>query len=397
MINDRAIQRTDWWRQPLALALGVSLLLHALCYGTWRVGRAYGWWDASPSFLTNMLARLSSAMVDAEQIQEALTRQQQRAAGEMPLTFVEVSPAQASTERPENPQFYSALNARAASEQASATDAELPQIDGEQDKVVKTTDVPRNNPAPAIAVPPEQVARAEPEPETEPAVLDADRLQPSPEPEAKAAGQPDVPETAVVEAQATTPGTPDTLPVPAPVTPKPGDLARTAIATQRDQGDGAVRRGDNGEAPQTQPRPRTLAQARAQLPQENAIAGQKMRQEGASRLQRVLPSFNTEATPWGSYDAKFIAIVTSQWYRFLDQHPEAFNWAGRVVVKFRLQHDGRITDFEFLENTSGEIQGFGAQKAIIRDLGHPYDPWPPSLRRITGKDYRELRFTFYYN
>jgi hypothetical protein len=71
--------------------------------------------------------------------------------------------------------------------------------------------------------------------------------------------------------------------------------------------------------------------------------------------------------------------------------------AGRVVVKFHLQHDGRITDFEVVENTAGELQAYGCQKAVIRDLGQPYDPWPPSLRKTTAKDYRELRFTFYYN
>ena len=127
------------------------------------------------------------------------------------------------------------------------------------------------------------------------------------------------------------------------------------------------------------------------------IPGERMQLDGSTREQQLLSSFNTEGTIWGSYDAKFIAIIKSQWYHFLDQHPEAFNWAGRVVVRFRLQHDGRITDLEVVENTSGEIQAYGAQRAIVRDLAQPYDPWPPSARRMTDKDYRELRFTFYYN
>ncbi len=391
MNEDRPILQAAWWRQPIALALGLSLLVHAAFYGTWRVGTAFGWWQFSSPFLSQLLAKLSAVMVDPKQIQEALERQQQRAAEEMPLTFVDVSPDQATTERPDNPKFYSAMNSKAASTEASEQDKELPQIDGQQDKELKTFDVPRNDPLPAVPVQPVEVAKLEPAP----AVIDADKLQPSPEPEAKATGKPEVPESPVVEAKATKPGAAEQLQVPAPLSPKPGDLVRATINTQPDKGDGAARQGENGEQPQ--PRPRTVAQARAQLPQETGIAGEKMKLEGASQVQRVMPSFNTEGTPWGSYDAKFIAIVKNQWYHFLDQHPEAFNWAGRVVVKFHLQHDGRITDFEVVENSSGEIQGYGAQKAIIRDLGQPYDPWPPSLRRTTAKDYRELRFSFYYN
>ncbi len=392
MNEDRASQSVVWWRQPLVLALALSLLLHGLFYGTWRIGEARGWWAWSVPFLARLLERLNTALVDQQAIEEALERQREQAA-EMPLIFVDVSPDQASTERPDNPQFYSAMNAKAASTEASEVDAALPKIDGEQDKEVKTFDVPRNIPQPAIQPTPEPVAKVAPEPE--PAVIDADRLQPSIEPEAKAAGSPEAPPTPIAEANATKPGSPDQLQVPAPVTPKSGDLARASATTQPEKGDGAVRPGENGEA--ILPRPRTIAQARAQLPQDSGIVGQKMKLEGASRMQRVVSSFDTEGTAWGSYDAKFIAIVKSQWYQFLDQHPEAFNWAGRVVVKFHLQFDGRITDFEIVENSSGEMQGYGAQKAILRDFGQPYDPWPPSLRRSTARDFRELRFTFYYN
>jgi len=27
----------------------------------------------------------------------------------------------------------------------------------------------------------------------------------------------------------------------------------------------------------------------------------------------------------------------------------------------------------------------------------PFDKWPSDLRRLVGADYREVRFTFYYN
>lgn len=391
MNEDRTIPSAAWWRQPIALALGLSLLAHAAFYGTWRLGDALGWWNWSVPFLARLLERLNSAVVDQEKIEEALERQRQQAAVEVPLIFVDVSPEQASEERPDKPQFYSAMNAKAASTVASEQDAEVPKIEGEQDKEIKTFDVPRDVLQPAAQPQPELAAKAEPEP----AVIDPGKLPPRDEPAAKAAGTPEAPPAPVVEAKATQPGSPDQLLAPAPVTPKVGDLARTSASTQPEKGDGAVPRGDNGEAPK--PRPRTIAQARAQLPQATGIVGEKMKLEGGSRVQRVMSSFDTEGTIWGQYDAKFIAIIKSQWYQFLDQHPEAFNWAGRVVVKFRLNYDGRITDLQVIENSSGEMQGYGAQKAILRDFGQPYDPWPPSLRRSTAEDYRELRFTFYYN
>jgi outer membrane biosynthesis protein TonB len=355
----------------------------------------YGWWEVSVPFLTRLLDRLSSVLVDTEQIQEALERQQQLADEEMPLMFVDVASAQASTEKPDNPRFYGAFNSQAASVEANEQDQELPKIDGEQDKEFKTFDVPRETPqAASQAQQPVQVAALEPAPE--PVAIDADQLQPTPEPEAKPAGQPDAPVTPLVETKATEPGSPEDLSVRTPVTPKPGDLVRATVKTQPERGDGAVRRGDNGEAVQP-PRPRTIAQARAQLPQETGIVGQKMQTDGGSRMQRVMPSFNTEGTIWGQYDAKLVAIIKSRWYRYLDQHPEAFNWAGRVAVRFQLHYDGRVTNYEVLENNSGEMQGYGAFKAIMGDAGEPYDPWPPSLRRSTAKDFRELRFTFYYN
>ncbi|MBI1176726.1 hypothetical protein GC207_04725 [bacterium] len=397
---ERSEKSKDWWRQPLVLALCASLLLHALFYGTWRIGRAFGWWKTSLPFLSRILTKLNAALVDPKKIQAAIERQQQLADREVPLTFVDVLPEQATVDKPAKPDFYSSLNSEAASKQASDEDSNKPTVDGEQEKVVKAVDIPRNSPAPVVQTKPQPTPPVESPPEPE--KVEPDKLQPSAEPDTKLAGTPDVPEAKVDETTATKPGVSEPLRTPAPRTDKPGDVTREQVSTQPEKGDGAVKRGDNGEA--KQPRPRTIAEAQRQLNQNNSIAGQKMKLEGATRRQRILPSFNTEQTPWGSYDAKFIAIVTSRWYRFLDQHPEAFNFGGRVVVKFDLYYDGSIKNFTVLERPSNldpkiedEMQVYGCNKAIVPELGRTYDPWPPYLRRITQKDYRELRFTFYYN
>ncbi|HAV65002.1 MAG TPA: hypothetical protein DCY13_21850 [Verrucomicrobiales bacterium] len=385
---EQATTWNRWRREPLAIAVCASLLLHGLFWGAWHAGREHGWWEVSVPFLDRLLARFNAAIVNEEEIAKALERQQQRLAEELPLMFMDVSAAQASTEAPETPKFYGAVNSIAANAEAADTEAETPKLDGEQTDIPKAVDVTENRVQPAVAP-----AAAQPGADQE-VVADANTA-PVPEAEQLAQGKPDAPPTPVAELQATEPGTPDQLQLPAPPTLKPGDLAMAPTRTQPERGDGAPPKGDEGTAKVT--RPRTIAQARALQPQDLSIAGQQMKLDGGVRNQRAVPSFDTQGTPWGSYDAKLIATIQSQWYRFLDQHPEAFNWAGRVVTKFVLHHDGRITDFEFVENSAGEIQGYGCQKAIVRDLGQPYDPWPPQLRRITDKDYRELRFTFYYH
>ena len=398
MTHERATDRLTWWRQPLALALAGSLLLHAVFYGTWQVGRARGWWDFSVPFLNQLLTRLNTLMVNQDQLAAALERHQRRAQEEeMPLMFVDVAPQQATTDAPEKPKFYSALNSTAANQKPTDKDEEMPKLEGQQERIVKTRDVPRNNPAPAVAPAPASPAQPVPEP----AVIDADKLQPSAEPETKASGKPEVPDTKVAEAQATKPGSPETLLAQTPTTPKPGDLARALTATQPDKGDGSVKRGDSGEA--EPPRPRTVAQARAQLPQDNSIAGQQMKAEGGVRRSRVV-SVGTLGTMWGSYDAKLIAIIQNRWFQFLDETPGAFNFGGRVRVKFQLWHDGSIKEFSVEEKPSNldasiedELQVYACYKAIIPEQGQLYDPWPPNARKTAGKDYRELRFTFYYN
>ena len=52
---------------------------------------------------------------------------------------------------------------------------------------------------------------------------------------------------------------------------------------------------------------------------------------------------NVKATPFGPYDAMFIEAVQSRWLSLLDERDFVGNQAGKVIVEFRLHHDGRIT------------------------------------------------------
>jgi hypothetical protein len=147
-----------------------------------------------------------------------------------------------------------------------------------------------------------------------------------------------------------------------------------------------------GESPETKPRerPRTLAAARAA---RGILQGDQVRQEGGVN-NRGRVAFNTKATPFGEYDQAFIAAVEQCWYRLLEDH-RGNQRSGRVVIDFKLNSDGRITDLNVQSNDSGEIYGMICQRAILDPA--PYQKWPPEMLRAIGSNTREIRFTFYYN
>jgi hypothetical protein len=66
-----------------------------------------------------------------------------------------------------------------------------------------------------------------------------------------------------------------------------------------------------------------------------------------------------------------------------------------VVVKFQLTSTGEIREIDIEEDTVGVIQSLLCQRAISDPA--PYGKWPNDMRRLVGADYRNIRFTFYYN
>ena len=168
-------------------------------------------------------------------------------------------------------------------------------------------------------------------------------------------------------------------PPPAPA-PKPADTP----------GDLALRRPEDGNA-STAPRRervRTLAEARAQ----KNLAGQKTLQDGGVK-NRGRISLDVKGSPFGTYDAAFIAAVQQRWYDLLESTPYVQR-SGKVVLEFRLNHDGRITDMQMTGNEVGEILGIACQRAVLDPA--PFGKWPEDMRRMIGNTYREVTFTFYY-
>jgi outer membrane biosynthesis protein TonB len=322
---------------PLVVALVLSLLIHLLLLGIWKAGDQFGWWKHTPDWLNQWTRWLARTHVRVfPRLVEARSQPPPAKAVTIPLTFVEVDPDTVTKDAPEDAKYYSSKNAK-ASNPDPAVELEKPKIDGKQDKVVRVMDNDKPKPFP---------------------------LQPSAPPQPK-------PEE----------------PVPPPPKPevKPGDMAT------RKPTEGIDASTDSGQE-QNKPRerPRKLADARAA---RGMLQGQQIREDGGvSNRGRV--AFNTKATPFGEYDAAFIAAVEQCWHRLLEDH-RGNQRSGWVVVDFKLNSDGRITDLNIQSNNTGEIYGMICQRAILDPA--PYQKWPPEMLRVIGSNTREIRFTFYYN
>ena len=254
---------------------------------------------------------------------------------EAPLVFVEVNPSVATVEPPKDAKYYAAQNSRASNPDADQ-ETDVPKISGEQERVMKTEDTERPKPQPLKpALPPEP---------------------PAPEVKPKA-------------------------------TLRPGDLTMAKPEEESLKGEG-----------QSKPRPRTIAEARAQQaqpPQAMNIAGQKTRQDGGVRKRNIASSLDAIGSPFGVYDAAIVAAIQNRWYDLLEERAYASDRTGKVVLEFRLNYDGRVTDVKVVEHSVDEILSLLCQKAIMDPS--PYGRWPSDMRTKVGADYREVRFTFYYN
>jgi len=290
----------------LAWVFALSLLAHLLAWGGYEAGKEFNLWQRLRLPPLMLFTKIKPAQPPPQSPE---------------LTFVDVSPTQATTEAPKNAKYYSNQNSRAANPEANH-DTQVPQLKGTQTDVAKTEDV------------------------THP---DFSKLQPAMQP------------------------------------------SREELAS-RQQNAGDLTLGNPSDTkPAEQPRPRTLRQA---LAQQKQLPGVKMKQEGGVRREALVPSLDVKATPFGAYDAAFIQAVTQRWYDLLDSRQFARDRSGKVVLRFHLNYDGRISDMVVMQNTVGDLLGYVCQKAVMDPA--PYAQWPSDMRAMVGLDYREITFTFYY-
>jgi hypothetical protein len=346
----------------LTRAFLISLMLHFIGVAGIELGRHLGWWERS---LFTELVR-SDVMKEVIKTAEKRAEIQKRLNQQPPeteLTFVEIDPSQAAPEPPKNAKYYSSQNT-VASNLSRDSEKETPKISGKQERVPKVMDVLRPDPK----------ANSTPPPEKEPSKAEVMRPTPPPQPPVE---------------------TPKAEPAPAlaeqkPASPEKGETLLAKVIPREEVRPQAQPNNPPPEEPKRQ-RPRSVAEAKAQ---KGLIQGPRMMQHGGARIG-MTEGLDVKATPFGAYDAMFIEAVQSRWFSILEERDFVGNQGGRVVVEFRLHQDGRITDLTVVEASVSELLSWFCQRAVLDPA--PYLPFPSDLRRMLHNDYREIRFTFYYN
>ena len=314
----------------LTWAFALSLAFHLAVLATYEAGNKYHVWQNLHWPAWLHEPKMLTALLKK---QESQPPPQQR---EVPLMFVNVNSAQATADAPKDAKFYSDKNARAANPEPEKI-TETPKIDGKRPEVVKTEDTAREKFAP---------------------------LQPARAPQPAQEEQPEI------------------KPKPAYT---PGDLtmAKPSPTPRKDEGDASEAK---------PPRPRTVKEALARQ-QDSRLPGEKMKLDGGVNRRAQFASLDTKATPFGAYDAALVEAISGRWYTLLDEREYAADSRGKVVLQFRLHHDGRVTDMNVADNSAGEVLGLLCQKAVLDPA--PFAAWPSDMRRTLG-DTRNIQFTFYY-
>lgn len=333
-------RRRDW-TISMARSFALSLIIHFLIFAGIELGHHLGYWDKK-----EIWRALTSNEIQAALERQRLQNQRDAAAMEIPLVFVEVDPDRAVAEAPQDAKYYSSVSSKAANPEPQML-SDTPKIDGTQDKVARVEDVARPMPLqpsildpPRMEIPPKEASPAEqPVPEERPAAGDLAFAPPGRAEKIQEKPKPPPPEE--------------------PVKPPP---AR---------------------------RPR-IAEAKARL----GLAGEKMKQEGGA-ARRGQISLDVRGTPFGAYDKAIIEAIQQRWWDLIEAQGSLATQSGKVVLEFRLRSDGRVTDMNISESEVGDILALLCRKAVEDPA--PFAPWPSDMRRMFRENYRDVRFTFYYN
>lgn len=327
------LRTRPWEDSRLVRALVASLLIHLLAYGTFKAGQRLHVWEKVR--VPAWVQKATDALVPP-----LLNRPAAPEPREAPLMFVEVNPAHAAAEPPKDAKYYAAVSSVAAQPEPAAEEKPLPKLDGTQDRMLRTEDTPLSRGQPLQPAP------------LQPVTKPGEEAEPPPRP-------------------AETPG--------ALTMAKPAETERKTEGT--------------GE----RPRPRTLAEARARQAPEPRLttAGEKARAAGGTRRRGIATTLDAIGSPMGVYDAQVVAAIQERWFTLLDQRNYASDRSGKVVLEFKLHYDGRVTDLKVVQHTVDELLSLLCQKAVLDPA--PYARWPAEMRRLVNGDFREVRFTFFYN
>lgn len=392
-------QDEDSLKQRFLAALAVSLLVHISVVAIAQLGTTLHWWDAQPF---SIFRKVRLTPEEIAKIQERERQKELEAQKEEPptLTFVQVT--NPSDEPPPDPKHYSSASSRAANPEPS--NLSIARIDGKNAQTLRTEDTPRTLPGRSAASPPPtppasastaQVATPPPPPPAPPArtepvvqavIPDLTPRQPEPE------RVPGVGELALATPKVEpprpepvpNPPTPNSTPTPATPAPPSPTTALTAPASP-------VTPAPTPATPNQRPRPRSVVEAKLR---QELLAGEKSKQAGGVARKGPV-QLDVKGTPFGAYDEAIVLAVQARWFALLDEKRFAGGVTGRVVVQFKLYSDGSVRIVEPQDSSVDALYTAYCVRAV-RDPA-PYEKWPAEMTRLVGSNFREMRFTFFYN
>ena len=285
--------------------------------------------------------------------------------------FIPVNPKSIPTDPPENnTPFYSNANTKAANEKPKKINQQQPIIDGENDLFPGTFNNNNSslNPIQKSATQPAQTATA-------PRPIPHVQLQPHKTPKIPNEQIPinKGPLTQLKEEQSIISGKIQAKD-PAPLQNK---TANNSLVPTLPGGP------ENTRAP-------TLSEQKRRL-KTGMLASRKMKQKGG--VARIgVPALDVRLTGYGDYDARFVQAVRLAWLRFREK-PGWFH-PGRVVVDFKLHHDGTISELTVQKNAATAVQSYYCKEALAGPA--PFEKWTEAMRREIGTNVRSCRFSFHY-
>ena len=306
----------EWGRIPIAQAFILSLMFHFIFIIGWECAFQIGMVPTRPGSVLREMFTPEETLSD----QSEWTQEQ-----EVPLMFIEVDPIE-EIDPPANAKYYSDKSTLAGNPDPVVISQENPQIEGEEQEMMRTLEKLHEEPQEMIPV--QEIKGETIEQEDVP-------------------NQNDKPLFAA----------------------KPADLG--------------VGKDENT------PRPRTLNEARRKI----NLIGTPTKQKGGVKRHSLEVQLDVKGTPFGNYDAAFIAAVQKRWDALIEQSGMV-TASGKVVIVFKLHYDGRITDIQEIYSSVSSLQALLCQRAILDPS--PYSPWPSELRQAVQGNVRDVKFTFYY-
>jgi outer membrane biosynthesis protein TonB len=383
------VQTAERETLPVEIALLISLLLHAMAFGTWQ----YRTTLLKLPWLSSLAKWVQAAHVQPSAVHppgQTITfvkldeprAQNQPNQGKQSQQFLETDASQVTAEKPKAAQYYSDKSTVAANQNnPSGKVADTPYLDGKEPKykdrqAMSTVDVPTQSGVSApLAVQAGRVAQPSPPATSKPAPTSPQEKPPvTPQPQPQSPAQPqEIPEVGlkIMEEQKVA------------MAPKPTATPNVVTGSDVPTPPAAAEAGEGG----------TPALASEPGVEGREIVARKAHLVAAGVSRAGVTAFNVEASPFGAYDKKVIKAIQSRWYQLIDRYG-IYESTATVTVYFELNDDGQVKNVKTIEGTENSILSLFCEKAIIES--GPFDPWPDDLRALAGKEPRQATFTFYY-